>query len=546
MAGAMGPGIAASAQAGYGPAQRAHFQQRCMFGHYSSTIDIVRHAKVLICQLVLAQAQLVADDPADAFLVASQAALDAAQLAYAGAGPDIFVPGINAGGLPPQPIPEHNTLGEIFDDCCLECFQMLHLTGTVPISGYDHTATNYFAIVSETATNPGGGNNPVPLLLYMLNNASLYDLLSPAVVYMHNPDVRERNILSSLVSVVNRSLEETWIDRVHGMVVVGGQAMPLPPAELTGECSGSSNAMDHLSFARYLCAFQFGLEFANMDDNTPTLPLRNTWSVVLRRADSPDLTNIVSHMASISTTINTWIEVPTNTPGINGYPAIFSGRVTPHFLAIWHNRPWMATQIINGTHIISDEPSDVLTRIPGPWRLAGWAAIQHFNADGLGMLDEWIDLARPRLTHSQRYHQLIDILKMIIVQYREEHRIITDQYEARRAALPVGANPAALQALELQRDNLMGGIEDIGRQMIRTILDNSIDFNVTADITLNPNWENINMKLSDTLEFTEFVREDVESILRSRVPRFVIVKPMMQEIVKSAARTTRTRSQQGA
>ncbi|CAI7626306.1 unnamed protein product [Penicillium pancosmium] len=488
MAGAMGPGIAASAQGGYGHAQRAHFQQRCMLGHSSSTIEIVRHAKVLICELTLAQAKLVADDPADAFLVASQAALDAAQLAYAATGPDIFIPAINAGDLPPQPIPEHNTLGEIFDDCCLECFQRLHLTGTVPISGYDHTATNYFAIVSETATNPGGGNNPVPLLLYMLNNASLYDLLSPAVVYMHNPDVRERNILSSL----------------------------------------------------------FGLEFANVDDSHPTLPLRNTWSAVLRRADSPDLTNIVTHMASISTTINTWIEVPTNTLGINEYPAIFSGRATPHFLAIWHNRPWMATQIINGAHIISDEPSDVITRIPGPWRLAGWVAIQHFNLDGLGMLNEWVDSARPRLTHSQRYHQLIDTLKMIIVEYREEHRIITDEYEARRTALPVGANPAALQALELQRDNLMGRIEDIGRQMIRTILDNSIDFNVTADITLNPNWENINMKLADTVEFTAFVREDVESILRSRVPGFVIVKPMMQEIVKSAARTTRTRSRRGA
>ncbi|KAJ5983087.1 hypothetical protein N7481_005186 [Penicillium waksmanii] len=513
-----------------------------MLGHYTSTIEIVRHAKVLICELELAQAQTLATGPADPFVVAAQAALDAAQLAYAGVGPDIVVPVINPGGLPPQPISEYNTLGEIFDDCCLECFQMLHLTGTVWISGYDRTATNYFAIVSEVAKNLGGGN-PVPLLLYMLNNASLDDLLSPAVVHMHNPDARGRNILFNLVSVVNRSLEETWIDRVHRMAIVGGQPMPLTPAELTRQCSGSSNAMAHLSFAHYFRAFQFGLVFANVDDIPPTVPVRNTWSFVLRRADSPDLTNIVTHMASVSTTISTWIGVPVNTPGRNGYPAIFSGRATPHFLAIWHNRPWMATQIANGTHAVSDEPSDVVTRIDGPMRLAGWAAIQHFNADGLGMLSEWVDLARPRLTHTQRYQQLIDILKMIIVQYKEEYRIITDECEARLAALPVGANPAAL---ELQRDNSLNGIEDIGRQMIRTILDNSINFNVTADITLNPNWENINMTLVDTVEFTEFIRNDVEPIRGSRDPKFAIVKPLMHEILKSAARTTRTRSRRGS
>lgn len=420
---------------------------------------------------------------------------------------------------------------------------MFHLSGTIPICGYDSTATNYIAVAAEAAAY---GGNPVPVLIYMLNNTSLYDLLSPATMQWDNTNGHDPHVLGNLVRVGNRALEETWIDRVYDMVVappagVAAQAMPLTSLHLTLRSSGSSNAMTHLSFARYLKAFQFGLVFANVDDITPGHARYNTWSVVIgHRVPSPDHTSIVTHMALVSTTINDKIGVPINLAGRHEMPRITSGEATPHFLAIWYNERWLVTLIANGTHRVSETLSEVTTLIPGTERLAGWAAIQHFNADGLAMLSEWIDLARPRLTQNQLYEELTDILWLVVEQYGREFVNIMRQYHQAPNALPAGGNAAVI---EQRKEDLLDEIEATGIEMIRNVMEDSIAFTVLADVTLNPNWVNLNMKLADTTEFIEFLRCTIEPLRASgtRDQTIMISRPMVNEILKYAARRTRSR-----
>ena len=563
--GALGQKVAAKARAGYGLVQRNLFRSLWAADHHDSYEEASIQARILALQGECTELQLFLNahpdgdgDPAVA-AVQSTLALRLVELNahYNYQNGWAARPGPVAGCRPVDlvypPGPGRDTVGEVFNAGCFECFHFMFLSQNHPLSigGYDERGQSY---IGKAAAMPPWNGTQERILHAMVQAAGLDDLLNIEQITMHNPDgADEINTLRNIGRW--ESVRNAWIDHFYALTVVPAVgipvmiAMPLTHQELTKQSRGSEYWMRYLDFTHYIRAFNSGLQFCEMND-----PIGETssWFSLLQRRPTNDTRNILTHMCRWSTDgINEHINIGFPRPGVNGIPGLnefptlrATSSVPPWFMALWRGQRDYA-RIMAGALRVRKADVCKIKKGSGPLvdRLIGYAAIQHMNNDGVAMLRDWLDSARDELTQAgiAKYGNIIDLINDVLDHYSRLASQIDDLYRAivRGAAPPPVLNPGVtLQQAEAEE---MATLQGHASDMIDALMTRSIRSQMQMDIMS----EVYDMTLVDTQAFIDYVRDDIAPRQRSRDYRYRRQRPLLNRIMGSGGRITRSRCRSG-
>ncbi|OQE26267.1 hypothetical protein PENSTE_c005G06505 [Penicillium steckii] len=555
--GALGPEITAKIRAAYGPQQGQVFLETWARNH--SNTHLLAHSRARRLTILGRRREIRAfinANPGAAHMIpqAQLAALQAELVLHdnylAGVGPyppnPVQACRPNSIRIPPGPS-KPGVLTKIFRRGCRECFNLVFLDNNHPlnIGGYDHTGESYFLMV---ATSPGIGNFiKEQMLLLMVQNATLDELLTPARVTLFNPDsVVRRNILHVIglwPRVVN-----LWIDRLYTLLVVPPpgvlpQALPagMTPLTITDDCRSSEYLLQAIDWTHYMRAALAGVWLYEVYDADRGL---SSWFEILQRPESMHKLQILNHMCThsflgISALIS--LRRPLPATGIEFPDLVIGSKVCPWFMAIWTNQRTYTPMFAASIRIQADVLCTIIGVTPAGAvvknRLVGFAAIQYMeNDDGLVMLLQWLNKARPVLTANRMYENITDLMIDVLDYYADRHLEINERYAAMVGLGPMALVPPGMTIQQAETAEI-ALIQGHASNMLDALMDRSIEYQGQ----LNHNSENYTLTLVDTPEFATYLRRIIEPRQRSRLPECRRQRPLLNRILGRGARVTRNR-----
>lgn len=554
--GALGPRVGAKAQAGYTRRQRFLFHMEWA-EHHPLTQQIAEdraRASAVSGYITDLNNRILAHPggpndptiaPLHAELVARHAELVAHQNFLQGIGPFPVnpVPGCNPNSVPyPSLTGKPCAIAKIFNKGCYECFTFVFRSVGSPlnIGAYTERGKSYFALCSEV---PDPATREFMLTL-MVEFSTLSDLLSVEQIHMHDPDDGEYvNVLHTIGD--SAAVRGTWIDRMHELTVrppPGILPLPLPlgmtRADILEQSEGCEYWVRHLDYVHYLRAHEVGLMFCDLFSVANST---SSWYEVLERPQTNDTTLILTQMCNNSGDgIRTL--VPTNTQLQSAHPGgnlSVGSLVNPWFMAIWRNQRAHARLIAVAPNI---RPAQlcVISQVTGNqnWRvLIGYAAIQHMNVDGVGMLGDWADRARVDLTRNRMHSEIIDLITEVYYTYSDYITEIEDRYDAIMLdGAPAPVLPPGMTLQQAMTAEIMAR-QGPALNMLDILMNRTILYQAQVD----PTSQAYNMTLVDTPEFTTYIRTTIERWHRSRETPHREARPLLNRVLGRSARITRRR-----